>query len=310
MLTKLLARVAGLADARIAMAGGVDMVELIVSEGGAASGEHAAVAIEAVAALGALSTRRTGVLFADREADLGDGLSFLAESGFAGVRLDVAAPNARLLEQADFARLAAFVSAARAHGLAVELAGGLEAPDVPRLLALRPDVLVFDLDPDALAAIRALVPREPAAGSGAARAATASVAGDPEAADFTTVSQRIFVRDFVLPVRIGAYRRERHAPQQVRFDVTADVAVTGAASGDTPGMGAVLSYDLITDGIRALVAEGHVDFAETLAERIARLVLAEGRALRVTVRVEKLDVGPGGVGVEITMERSRSASPS
>jgi len=33
-------------------------------------------------------------------------------------------------------------------------------------------------------------------------------------------------------------------------------------------------------------------------------VLRHQRVVRVTVRLEKLDVGPGGVGVEITRERT------
>ena len=68
-------------------------------------------------------------------------------------------------------------------------------------------------------------------------------------------------------------------------------------------MGQVFSYDLITDGIAAIVAEGHVDFVETLAERIAARILREPRAQRATVKVEKLEMGPGGVGVEIVMDR-------
>jgi dihydroneopterin aldolase len=111
---------------------------------------------------------------------------------------------------------------------------------------------------------------------------------------------RIFVRDFVLPVSIGAYRHERAAPQKVRFDVAVEALRT---RGKSPGMEQVFSYDLLTDGIRALAAEGHVEFVETLADRIAALALRHQRVKRVTVRVEKLELGPGGVGVEIDVER-------
>jgi dihydroneopterin aldolase len=65
----------------------------------------------------------------------------------------------------------------------------------------------------------------------------------------------------------------------------------------------VFSYDVVTDGIRVLVAREHFDFVETLAERIAVLILSHPRVATVTVRVEKLEIGPGGVGVEITRER-------
>jgi dihydroneopterin aldolase len=110
-------------------------------------------------------------------------------------------------------------------------------------------------------------------------------------------ADRIFVHDFVLPVRIGAFDREQDAPQQVRFTVDACVARPAR----TPErLHEVFSYDLITEGIRDIVAQGHVHLVETLAERIAAMVLAHPQVLSVTVRVEKLEVIPGSVGVEIT----------
>jgi (5-formylfuran-3-yl)methyl phosphate synthase len=110
-------------------------------------------------------------------------------------------------------------------------------------------------------------------------------------------TDRIFVHDFVLPARIGAFDREQDAPQQVRFNVDARIARPAQVP---QRLHEVFSYDVITDGIRAIVAQGHVHLAETLAARIAALVLAHPQILSVTVRVEKLEVGPGSVGVEIT----------
>jgi len=60
---------------------------------------------------------------------------------------------------------------------------------------------------------------------------------------------------------------------------------------------------LILDGIRMLVAQKHIALVETLAERIAALILAQPRVVSVTLKVEKLDVGPGAVGVEIVRKR-------
>lgn len=264
--------------------------------------------------------RLIAVLFADREPDPPRLIQPLAEAGFAGVMLDTAdKAGGRLLVHADPAALARFVKAARERGLLVGLAGGLEEPDVPRLLALQPDFLGFrgalcaahdrraGIDLAAVRTIRALIPRETAAADPAnVDYRLLSARGyHPETAERQGASQRIFVRDLVLPVRIGAYSHERHAPQNVRFDVAVDV---DSPRGEPHGMGEVFSYDLITDGIKALVAEGHVDFVETLAERIAALVLSHPRARRASVTVEKLEVGPGGVGVEIVMERPDEAA--
>ena len=126
---------------------------------------------------------------------------------------------------------------------------------------------------------------------------------DPVGADAAT--DRIFVRDFVVPARIGAYAREHGKPQSVRFNVDVKVRRSGHSVED---MRDVFSYDVITDGIRIIVAQEHIAFLETLAERVADLVLRHPRVVSVTMRVEKLDVGPGGVGVEIVRERTADAA--
>ena len=115
----------------------------------------------------------------------------------------------------------------------------------------------------------------------------------------------MFVHDFVLPVRIGTYAREREKPQDVRFSVDARVLRAGHSPED---MRDVFSYDIITDSIRMIVAQDHIPLVEMLAERIAAVVLAHPRVVSATVRVEKLNVGPGSVGVEITRERPAEAA--
>ena len=107
----------------------------------------------------------------------------------------------------------------------------------------------------------------------------------------------ILVRDLVMPASIGIFRHEREAPQRVRVSVAVEVA---RRVGEPQNIGETLSYDLITDGVRGIVAAGHIDLVESLAERVAAHVLLLPGAVRTTVRVEKLDIIPGGaVGVEI-----------
>ena len=276
---------------------------------------------ECIRALSPL-TRRTkivGVMFADRGAD-NDLLELMAASGFAGAMLDTAEKRAdRLIDCMDVAALRVFVGACRDHGLMAGLAGSLEPPDVPRLLLLEPDYLGFRgalcagrdraarIDPAAIAIIRELIPfdaRSAADGDAVATRvdyrllAARGYSLDPDAGDAGT--DHIFVRDFVLPARIGAYARERGQPQSVRFNVDVKVRRTGHGVED---MRDVFSYDVITDGIRIIVAQEHIAFLETLAERVAASVLGHPRAVSATVRVEKLDVGPGAVGVEIVRDR-------
>jgi dihydroneopterin aldolase len=244
----------------------------------------------------------------------------MAECGFAGVMLDTANKGqGRLLDHADVAGLGVFVRACRDHGLLSGLAGSLEAPDVPRLLLLAPDYLGFrgalcaahdrkaGLDPAAVSLIRALIPRdarsakiEPAERGKADLRLLAAHGYSADAAKESGDTDRVFVHDLVLPVRIGAYVHEHAAPQNVRFSVEAEIA---RASQPAHDMRDVLSYDIMTDGIRLIATDGHTALVETLAERIAAFVLGFPRVQQVTVKVEKLDIGPGRVGVEIRRQR-------
>ena len=69
----------------------------------------------------------------------------------------------------------------------------------------------------------------------------------------------------------------------------------------------ILSYDRITEAIADELAAERLNLLETLAERVAERILAEPQAMRAFIRIEKLDVGPYALGVEIV--RSRAEVP-
>jgi 7,8-dihydroneopterin aldolase/epimerase/oxygenase len=107
---------------------------------------------------------------------------------------------------------------------------------------------------------------------------------------------RISLRDHVVEADIGAFQQERGHKQRVRFDVVVEVAPSGPVHDDVDR---ILSYDRITEAIAAELAAERLNLLETLAERIAARVLAEPQAMRIFLRIEKLDVGPYALGVEI-----------
>lgn len=119
------------------------------------------------------------------------------------------------------------------------------------------------------------------------------------ASDIAPRIRQVFVRDLVLPCRIGAYRHERSAPQRVRINV--NLAVLEGDGQIDDQLANVVSYEKIIEGVRRVTQTGHINLVETLAERIAALSLSDPRVRSVRVRVEKLDVFPdaGSVGVEI-----------
>jgi dihydroneopterin aldolase len=125
--------------------------------------------------------------------------------------------------------------------------------------------------------------------------------GSRLAAQGQAVRDRIFVRGLVLPVAVGVYDEEQGITQKVSFTVEASVAAGVTAKGDA--IAEVPSYDDLAGAVRAVVADGHINLVETMAERIAERCLRDERIVSVVVRVEKLERGPASVGVEIVRPR-------
>ncbi len=114
---------------------------------------------------------------------------------------------------------------------------------------------------------------------------------------------RVFVRDLVLPCRIGIHPHERELAQRVRFNVEID-AIESSAGDDIAG---VVSYEDIVIGIKRIIGTGHINLVETLAEAVAELCLSDSRVSAARIRIEKLDVfrEAGSVGVEIERRSGR-----
>ena len=117
---------------------------------------------------------------------------------------------------------------------------------------------------------------------------------------------RISLRDHIVEVEIGAFQAERGTTQRICFNVVVEVQpLTGPIDDDVDR---ILSYDRVTEAIAHELSEERLNLLETLAERVAERILIEPQAMRVFVRIEKLDRGPGALGVEIV--RARRATPA
>ena len=114
---------------------------------------------------------------------------------------------------------------------------------------------------------------------------------------------RILVRDLVLKCLIGIHAHELLAPQRVRVNV--DMAAFEQAGPLSDDIANVVSYEDVIEGVKGILAAGHINLVETLAEKIAALCLEDGRVDSVKVRVEKLDVYAEAASVGIEIERRR-----
>ena len=113
----------------------------------------------------------------------------------------------------------------------------------------------------------------------------------------------IFVRDLRLQTLIGFHRRERVVPQTIRIDLEIGIANTAVFSSDK--VADCIDYDKVTTRIRE-VSSVHVNLVETLAERVARLLLDEFGAAWVKVSIAKLGILKDVGLVGVTLERRRS----
>lgn len=110
--------------------------------------------------------------------------------------------------------------------------------------------------------------------------------------------RQIVIRDLLLAMRIGYYGHEKTRLQPVKINLLLGVLDTPVRDGD---LSTVVDYVAIVEKVRKLAAGRHIVFAETLAEKIAKLCLADQRVRLAKVRVEKLDAihDVEGAGVEI-----------
>lgn len=114
---------------------------------------------------------------------------------------------------------------------------------------------------------------------------------------------RIFVRDLVLEAEVGVFESEKGKRQRLRLNLELECIDTIAAAGDR--LENVFCYHTLVEGIEAILAEGHVNLIETVADRIARHSLEDRRVLTARITVEKLDVIDKAASVGVTVERRR-----
>ncbi|APR54151.1 dihydroneopterin aldolase [Sphingomonas koreensis] len=116
------------------------------------------------------------------------------------------------------------------------------------------------------------------------------------------VEYTILLEGLEVTIGLGIHDHERATPQRVAVSVWLTCAYD-AVPADL--IEAVVDYDYLRAGIRALAATRHIELQETLCEEVARLALAaDPRVRSVKVRSMKLDVYPDArVGCEV--ERMR-----
>ncbi len=106
----------------------------------------------------------------------------------------------------------------------------------------------------------------------------------------------IIVRDYIIAAEVGAYKHEYNKKQKLCFNL----CVQTLKNKKTDNIENVFSYDIILDAITSVTKDKHLELLESLAEEVCDMVLSHPLVLCVKIRIEKLELINGAVGVELT----------
>lgn len=121
-------------------------------------------------------------------------------------------------------------------------------------------------------------------------------------ADATRSVRHVFVRDYVTDAEIGVWEHEKDTHQKVRINVDLSVQEDTAHHDQ---LNHVVCYNDIVKNIQSIIASGHINLVETLAERIADMALVDDRVIGARVKVEKLEAVEGAASVGVEIERHK-----
>lgn len=117
----------------------------------------------------------------------------------------------------------------------------------------------------------------------------------------TPAADRVFIEGLEVETVIGAYAWERDIRQRVRLDLEMDSDCARAGASDA--LADALDYAAVAARVTELVAASRCKLLETLAENVARDVLANFPVRRLRLRVTKPGAVASAAAVGVVIER-------
>ena len=111
------------------------------------------------------------------------------------------------------------------------------------------------------------------------------------------------MRDLRVEASIGIHKRERHVRQTLSIDL--DIGLPGTAVFSSDKVADTIDYEQVALRIRDLAASQHFRLVETVAERVAALLMKDMGSPWCKVSVSKLGILANVKLVGVTIERGR-----
>lgn len=112
----------------------------------------------------------------------------------------------------------------------------------------------------------------------------------------------VFIRDLRVETVVGIYDWERRIRQIVSLDLDMSTDIRRAAGSDR--IEDTLDYKAVAKRVAQFVSAAQFQLVETLAEKVAALVLDEFKVTQVKVTLHKPGAVSGSKSVGVSIERS------
>lgn len=115
----------------------------------------------------------------------------------------------------------------------------------------------------------------------------------------------VYIRALQVETVIGVHEHERQQPQSLLVDLEMAADIRAAAANDD--LSNALDYDAVARRISSFVASTHYHLLETLAERIADMLLQEFPISHLRLRLGKPSALANAAEAGVIIERGKSS---
>ncbi|MCO7225617.1 dihydroneopterin aldolase [Pleionea sp. CnH1-48] len=115
----------------------------------------------------------------------------------------------------------------------------------------------------------------------------------------------VFIENLVIETVIGIYGWERKIKQKVAFDIEMSTDIRPAAATDT--IDEALDYKAVAKRIISFVENSDFQLVETMAERVAEIIIKEFGVKKVKLKLSKPAAVSGSDAVGVMIERGEAS---
>ena len=113
----------------------------------------------------------------------------------------------------------------------------------------------------------------------------------------------VFIRELKVDTVVGIYDWEKKMRQHVVLDIEMGTDVARAAKSDT--IGDTLDYKAVAKRVHQFVQESQFGLVETLAEKVAGVIMQEFQVPWVKITLNKTGAVSGSKSVGVVIERGK-----